>query len=191
MKIKEATFIFERFNGGRSTAPFLLIDEIDKIELCSYLLKSDKEAFNQTEQQRAEILLIEKIEEYETDIERSRDFISKYFRDEKEKEAVEKIEGVNITLEYLTDLVLLLAKIGHFEDPSVYEAHRIYILNYRNQLKEAVENYLELIKGKNEDIYNNQKEFYESQKSELQFIDILEQYVDKLKDEYEALKTEE
>ena len=133
MKLSEAIFIFERWGGN---SPLSLLDEKDSFELCAYLLKSKNDKLSIKQQEKAALLLQLKLLEYQRDIERSNKFVELLDLDI-ESEEPEIIEGMNHTLKYLTELTLNLSKIGiaNIHDLSVFEAHRLLAINYKNNPK--------------------------------------------------------
>ena len=132
MKMSEAIFIFERTGGDNS--PALTFDELDRYELYSYLLGFPYVETNDEQTKYAELKLKSKMIEYKKDIERANKFIELLDLGLNESSEIE-IEGVNTVLKYLTELTLILAKIGITQDVSVYEAHRLYALNYKTQIE--------------------------------------------------------
>jgi hypothetical protein len=109
MKLSEAIFIFERYEGG---SPLLSsFDEFDRFEIVAYLLKSKNEVFKSEDINRAQMLFSVKLAEYAKEIERSNRFME-LLEIENDGDPVEEIEGMNKTLKYLTELSLYLASIG-------------------------------------------------------------------------------
>ena len=115
MKLAEAIFLFERLGG--QDAPLSSIDELDLFELIIYY--KDFEPGENIEK-----IITAKLKEYERDIERSNQFIIRY------GQFSENEETETDTLKYLTELTLLLAKIGisNIHELSVYEAHRLIVI---------------------------------------------------------------
>lgn len=137
MKLSEAIFIFERYGGGNS--PLSSLEEYDRAELYAHLIGS-KDEYSVKEQERAECLFKRKLAEYERDIERSNEFIDLLDIDFEDGPA-EKIAGMNETLKYLSELSLYLARIGiNYHELSVYEAHRLYALSYKDYLDNKEDN---------------------------------------------------
>jgi hypothetical protein len=133
MKLSEAIFIFERYEGG---SPLLSsFDEFDRFEIVAYLLKSKNEVFKSEDINRAQMLFSVKLAEYAKEIERSNRFME-LLEIENDGDPVEEIEGMNKTLKYLTELSLYLASIGvNYQEVTVYEAHRLYAISYKARPK--------------------------------------------------------
>ena len=202
MKLSEAIFIFERydFQGSETLAPFSSLSKVDQIELAEYFLGSQPEGYTAEQVEKASRILESKLYRYQMDLQRSHDFIEglkKPFngiKDPDDKKSVEDKEtaGNSVSVSEigrLTDLVMTLSKIGSFDlsNISVYEANRIQVYEYRRLLRENIKGYLELIKGKDPDLYQEQIEYYETKEPDLQYTDEMENMLDILRDEYEAI----
>jgi len=202
MKLSEAIFIFERydFQGSLTLAPFSSLSKVDQIELAEHFLGSQPEGYTAEQVEKAGRILESKLYRYQMDLQRSHDFIEglkKPFNgipdpDDKKSDDDNETAGNSVSrseIGRLTDLVITLSKIGSFDlsNTSVYEANRIQVYEYRRLLRENIKGYLEMIKGKDPDLYQEQIEYYETKEPDLQYTDELENMLDILRDEYEAI----
>ena len=202
MKISEAIFILERIDlsvKGNEDCPFLNLDDVNKFELAKFFL-GEKDQYDSKDLKKAEKILIMKIDEYYKEQERSNSFIKGayspgYFED-KGKDQKKKNEGKERAkiseLENLTELCITISKIGSFDhlNMGIFEANRIMILNYRRNIISKIDEFMEKIRLKDQIIHEQQERILKNISEELKYIDVANDIMERIIDEYESIGKE-
>ena len=175
MKLNEAIFIFERYKRGFEESPFSSLSEFQKYDFCRY--------YNEYDITKAEAILKAKLIEYSEDNRYAEEYESGYYLDEQEPNKQEILTD----LDALTKIKIALAKIGSFDlsEIGVYEARRIVIMNYRDELKNTLESQKKQIEKEHPEKMAKIDMMLNNVSNDLKYIDVLEEMIEILQSEME------